>query len=590
MPDLDEYLRNELRRTVRPVDVNDVSSRIDGRRTRRARVHKIQAAALAVVVIAGTLGGFAVLSDVFRKEPRASVGNASPFPIVPKVNGVIAVAQQTDGGALRLVSINPDGSGREVIPTNVDAARDSWLAAWSPDGTKLAVAMSPAGYGPLAVWVMNADGSSPIEIAEATNVYQPSWSPDGTRIAYAADSLDGSAIHVVNADGTGDHVIGERLRKEHYYSASFSPDGTQILYDAGTDSRFDIFVMTVDGTNTEQLTSTGTDYSPSWSPDGSRIAFARRGHEGGSDVYVMDADGSNVRQLTDGEAGVTNRNPTWAPDGTRIAYHAGVVFDGPGSLVVMDADGSHPVTILDGGVMGIAWQPISVSATPAPALADPGLGFPVCNVESLSADFDDNGVVDTAWTATKAPDAGPCPTFDGSFTVVAVDVTGDGVADGSAGPLEHCLACHPFAATDLDGDGVRELVVAEQSSSVTQYALFSIYPHRAKTGQALKPITVAPPGDPDAGFQDGEPFTFWAGGDEGYASYVQCADDPSDLLITQTSHPVEGPGSDVRRVQYTELRFADGRMQVIGRNDSTEPTATPFEGWTGPACGVDFYP
>jgi hypothetical protein len=69
---------------------------------------------------------------------------------------------------------------------------------------------------------------------------------------------------------------------------------------------------------------------------------------------------------------------------------------------------------------------------------------------------------------------------------------------------------------------------------------------------------------------------------------VRCADDRPDLLITQTSHPVEGPESDTRRIQYTELRLVDCRMQVIGRDDSTEPTTTPFDGWTGPACGVDF--
>jgi hypothetical protein len=586
MPDLEEYLRNELRKTIRPIDTGEAAALVDHRRARRHVVRRVQAAALAVVVLAGTAGGFVFLSDAFRDGTRNVGGERSPFAIVPMSNGVIAAALQTAAGRLELVSVNPDGSDQHVIRTSTSG--DPWLASWSPDGTKLAVATSPPGLGPLAIWVMNADGSNAVKIAEATNVYQPSWSPDGTRIAYPADSSGGAAIHIVNADGTGDRVIGDRLQQQHYYSASFSPDGAQILYDAGTDSTFDIFVMTIDGTSAQQLTDSGTDYSPSWSPDGSQVAFSRLGHDGGSDIYVMDADGSSVRRLTDGGADVTNRNPTWSPDGTRIAYRASAVIDGPGALVVMNADGSHPVTILDADVFGFSWQPLPVTATPAHA--DPGLGFAVCNVESLQADFNDDGIVDTAWTATKAPDVGPCPTFDGSFTVVAVDVTGDGVADGSAGPLQHCVICHPLASVDLDGDGVRELVVVEQSASVTQYALFSIHPERADTGQALEPVTVASPGDPDAGFRVGEPFTFWAGGDEGYASYVQCADSPSDLIITQTTHPVEGPGSDIRRVQYDELRLGDGRMHVIGRNDRKETTTTPFDGWTGPACGVDFYP
>ena len=51
------------------------------------------------------------------------------------------------------------------------------------------------------------------------------------------------------------------------------------------------------------------------------------------------------------------------------------------------------------------------------------------------------------------------PDVDGGFTVVAVDVTGDGVADGAAGPLARCDRMPPFAATDLDGDGFRSSVV-----------------------------------------------------------------------------------------------------------------------------------
>ena len=77
MPDLDEFLRNELRRTVRPVDVNDVSSRIDVRRRAARTLRKVQAVALTVVVLAGTVGGVAMLASAFR-EPGP--GGRSPHP------------------------------------------------------------------------------------------------------------------------------------------------------------------------------------------------------------------------------------------------------------------------------------------------------------------------------------------------------------------------------------------------------------------------------------------------------------------------------------------------------------------------------
>lgn len=479
MPDLDEYLRNELRRTIKPVDVNDLSSTIEVRRARRGRVRKVQSIALTVVVLAGTIGGVAVLSNVFRKSSPDSIGDASPFPIVPKANGVIVAAQQTRGGPLQLVSVDPDGSGRTVIETR--ATGDPWLPAWSPDGTRLAVAMFPDPE-PRAIWIMDADGANAVKIAEGDNVSRPSWSPDGNEIAYAVDTPQGSSIHIISADGTGDRVIGETIQGKDYFSVSFSPDGTQLVFDKGTDSGFGIFVMNVDGTDVRRISSGTSDYNPSWSPDGTRIVFTRQEEGAESDVYVMDADGSNVNRLTNDGPGVTNLYAEWSPDGKRIAYLAGVT-GGPGSLVVMDADGSDPSTIVDGGVIGISWQPLSItsgspSMSPTPTISGPvdlGLGFPVCSVHMQQGDFNGDRAEDTAYLATKMSDVGDCSDRGTAFEVLAIDVTGDGQADTSYGPLECPSGCRPFAAPDVDGDGTDELAVVVGGYGSGSLVAFELY-------------------------------------------------------------------------------------------------------------------
>src|SRR5262249_27726910 len=79
-----------------------------------------------------------------------------------------------------------------------------------------------------------------------------------------------------------------------------------------------IWVMNPDGTNKHQLTSTGSNYMPSWSPDGTQIVFESDrggGPSGDSDIYLMNADGSNQHAITTG--GETNW-PRWSPDGTKI--------------------------------------------------------------------------------------------------------------------------------------------------------------------------------------------------------------------------------------------------------------------------------
>jgi hypothetical protein len=96
-----------------------------------------------------------------------------------------------------------------------------------------------------------------------------------------------------------------------------------------------ITVMNPDGTGVINLTNNlGINTEPVWSADGSKIAFvsSRDYTSSNTEIYVMNADGSNQTRLT--HLGIAGR-PAWSPDGKKIA------FDGPGGLIVMDANGNN---------------------------------------------------------------------------------------------------------------------------------------------------------------------------------------------------------------------------------------------------------
>lgn len=313
-------------------------------------------AALVALVVA--VAGTAVAVVAFRVGGAGSPDfgvPVSPVPVVSDENGLLAY---TTGGRLNggIDIARPDGTLVRTIPSPAPGL--AWHVAWSPDGQRLAVAVfAVSGGSERSLWVINADGTHPVEIASGSNVHRPSWSPDGSWLAYSIDRAATAEIHVVRPDGSDDMVVRSEPRSGTFeiFSAMFSPDGKQILFDEGTDSNFDIFVMDADGSNVRQLTHTGVDYNPAWSPDGRQIVFTRQ--EGAaSDIFLMGADGSDVRRLTEGEPNDVNLNPLFSPDGTMIAYMA----TGSGNsnpIIQIQLDGSDPMTLVDREVLGFSWAP-----------------------------------------------------------------------------------------------------------------------------------------------------------------------------------------------------------------------------------------
>jgi Tol biopolymer transport system component len=95
-------------------------------------------------------------------------------------------------------------------------------------------------------------------------------------------------------------------------SPTWSPDGRKIAFNRWQDGGKEIYVMDADGSNQTRLTEAGAG-APVWSPDGQKIAFVRD-----DGTYTMDADGSNEVNLSDDQA--NDKWPTWSPDGQRIAF------------------------------------------------------------------------------------------------------------------------------------------------------------------------------------------------------------------------------------------------------------------------------
>ena len=116
---------------------------------------------------------------------------------------------------------------------------------------------------------------------------------------------------MINGDGTGLTVIGDTSATEE--TPSWSPDGRRIAFASNREGGvFQIWLMNPDGSSPVRLTSdAGGNGEPSWSPDGSKIVFASfRDHD--VEIYVMHADGSQQTRLTH-MLGTYEHWPHWRP-------------------------------------------------------------------------------------------------------------------------------------------------------------------------------------------------------------------------------------------------------------------------------------
>lgn len=350
------------------------------------------------------------------------------------VNGKITFesGRNPDSSNLDIYVMNPNGSDvtqltrsdRSNAPGSVLA---NFGAVWSPDGTRIAftrqIRQGDDQIFNQEVFVMNANGGNQINLSNhpATDE-NPVWSPDGTRIAFASYRDGKAGIYVVNIDGTnlrrltqdgvgncgldwspdgtkiafadgycGAHIgmpppppdlyvinaDGGEQRKiaDNAGAPLWSPDSTRILF-ANTSG---IYVVNADGTNRTTLTTKedGGGISPTWSPDGSAIAFVSfrsdaRGGSGGG-IYKIKPDGSGLTKLTDARSsGATaDYSPEWSPDSTKIAFMRQLKIDenrSNGEIFVMNADGTNQIRVTNHPDYDYApkWQPLSAGATPAP--------------------------------------------------------------------------------------------------------------------------------------------------------------------------------------------------------------------------------
>lgn len=264
-------------------------------------------------------------------------------------------ASNRDRAAITLVA--SDGSSSQALPSG---AYDDHTASWSPDGTRLAFVSNRGGTE--QVWLHEGDGEARQITFFPLGVRGPAaWSPDGRFLAVVVTTqtlAQDQPPAILTADGPPFTVT------EICYRA----DGQGYLGGRG----HNIWIVDVENCVATQLTDgNAATTSPTWSPDGSQIAFiANRDDERllefRSSVWTVAVRGGEPIRITPA-TGVASA-PAWSPDGREVAYIGllpGKAFAPNHHVLLVPADGrgtprsltSDFVGHVGSGLFSDMWQP-----------------------------------------------------------------------------------------------------------------------------------------------------------------------------------------------------------------------------------------
>lgn len=249
------------------------------------------------------------------------------------------------GGSLVVFSAIVGGDDTADLSTNIAAARAMYSAL--PAAVKAATPIAEVSVAPGKVKEKKPDFSSDFTFADraTAELLDPLQTFCGSAPGFQAD-VRGATVTVKFLQ----EELDPRLREGDEMSCGgVLSDGS--VFGARIPARFkNQFISTV-----TQLTSTGTNYGPTWSPDGSSIAYMSA-QAGVASLHTMDAGigEASATQLTAGGVGVfSERHPDWSPDGSVIA------FARDGAILTVPASGGVETALTNGasGDQDPRWSP-----------------------------------------------------------------------------------------------------------------------------------------------------------------------------------------------------------------------------------------
>ena len=300
---------------------------------------------------------------------RAIVHSTSDSAMIQQVAGLVSDAYQV----VQITKGNPA----------------NYSPNFSPDGKQIAFASSRLDNSEIYLTDVNGSNLRQVTFTPDFNEDTPRFLGDSLYLVHSREPKSAGEVHIVlQSDGTTPVYTGiyaTHLNREVTHellplglgvrAPRLSPDWKRVVYEASRDRTLDLYILDLHGINLEDMgertiiptpitDSEADEGSPTFFPDGQRLAFVSAGPEGTGprrvapgrskplhQIYIINIDGSDEKHLNPNPYDCYS--PVIAPDGKTIAFVSGRMDDI--EIYLMDIDGTNERRITSG--IGVSVQP-----------------------------------------------------------------------------------------------------------------------------------------------------------------------------------------------------------------------------------------
>lgn len=193
--------------------------------------------------------------------------------------------------------------------------------------------------GSKEIWAMDYDGQNQHPVTHLGSIsLSPRVSPDNSRIAFATLGREGWSVRMFSLELGRLVSFPAGTAGGSNQSPAWSADGSKLAFSSSRSGDSEIWVSDASGANLHKITAfKGPDVAPTWNPKTNGQLAWVSGRTGLPQIYTMDLDGANVQRMTDGGYAIS---PSWAPNGQFLTFSWNRKY-GPG------APGGQDIYVMD---------------------------------------------------------------------------------------------------------------------------------------------------------------------------------------------------------------------------------------------------